>query len=69
MRDLPGLRNVTFLTVDVVKPGDIESAINAVSEHDDGNDILNFFIGNTGRSHFMLVQRQIIEEQTTNCLN
>ncbi|TGJ78223.1 hypothetical protein E0Z10_g10541 [Xylaria hypoxylon] len=52
MRDLEGLPNVTFLTLDIVKPDDINAAIEAVSKHT-GNKTLDCLISNAGRNHFM----------------
>ncbi|KAI0441126.1 hypothetical protein F4803DRAFT_563298 [Xylaria telfairii] len=53
MRDLEGLPNVTFLKLDIVKPGDIKAAVEAVAKHTGGNGSLDCLIKNAGRNHFM----------------
>ncbi|KAI0139832.1 hypothetical protein GGR57DRAFT_488490 [Xylariaceae sp. FL1272] len=59
MRILEGLSNVTFLTLDVVKPEDIKAAVEAVSSQTGGT--LDYFICNAGRNHFM----PILDEDLT----
>jgi short-subunit dehydrogenase len=51
MRELTGLANVTFLTLDVVKSSEIKATAKAVSEKTGG--ALDYFISNAGRNHFM----------------
>ncbi|KAI1115453.1 hypothetical protein F5Y14DRAFT_460578 [Nemania sp. NC0429] len=53
MRDLEGLPNVTFLTLDVVKSDDIKAAVAAVAKHTGGT--LDYLVSNAGRNHFMPV--------------
>ncbi|KAI0411428.1 hypothetical protein F5X98DRAFT_357197 [Xylaria grammica] len=51
MRDLEGLPNVTFLTLDIVKSDDIKAAVDAVAKHTGGT--LDCVVSNAGRNHFM----------------
>ncbi|KAJ4386898.1 hypothetical protein N0V93_009797 [Gnomoniopsis smithogilvyi] len=51
MSDLSGLPNVTTLTLDVVKPTDIEAAVELVTKQTGG--ALDYLINNAGRNHFM----------------
>jgi short-subunit dehydrogenase len=51
MRNLEGLPNITFLTLDVVKSDDIKAAVEAVSMHTGGT--LDCLVSNAGRNHFM----------------
>ncbi|GAW16517.1 hypothetical protein ANO14919_059470 [Xylariales sp. No.14919] len=51
MRDLEGLPNVTFLTLDIVKSDDIKAAVEAVAKYTGGT--LDCVVSNAGRNHFM----------------
>ncbi|KJZ73292.1 hypothetical protein HIM_07296 [Hirsutella minnesotensis 3608] len=51
LNDLSGLPDVTLLTLDVVKPADIEAAVQAVAKQTGGT--LDYLISNAGRNHFM----------------
>lgn len=53
MRDLEGLPNVTFLTLDVLKPDHIKAAVEAVAKHTGGKGTLDYLVSNAGRNHFM----------------
>lgn len=53
MRDLEGLPNVTFLTLDIVKPDHIKAAVEAVTKHTGGKGTLDYLVSNAGRNHFM----------------
>ncbi|KAI0204950.1 hypothetical protein F4808DRAFT_412694 [Astrocystis sublimbata] len=52
MGALQTLPNITFLTLDVVKPGDIQAAVGAVAKYT-GEGTLDCLINNAGRNHFM----------------
>jgi short-subunit dehydrogenase len=51
MRNLEGLPNITFLTLDVVKPDNIKAKVKAVFTHT--GDTLDCLISNAGCNHFM----------------
>ncbi|KAI0518489.1 hypothetical protein F5B22DRAFT_599388 [Xylaria bambusicola] len=59
MRSLEGLSRVTLLTLDVVKPSDIQAAVEAVTKHTGGT--LDCLVSNAGRNHFMPILDEDLE--------